>query len=57
MINVSKQPERIKHGVMDMTLRAVFQSAVPEKTQAYALVISDRILSFHSDGSKMTVAY
>ena len=42
---------------MDMTLRAVFQSAVPEKTQAYALVISDRILSFHSDGSKMTVAY
>ena len=57
VINVSKQPERIKHGVMDMTLRAVFQTAVPEKTQAYALVISDRILSFHSDGSKMTVAY
>ena len=57
VINVSKQSERIKHGVMDMNLRAVFHKAVPEKTQAYALVISDRILSLKSDGSKMNVIY
>ena len=57
VINISKQPERIKHGVMDMNLRAVFHSTVPDKTQAYALVISDRILTFYSDGSKMNVTY
>ena len=57
VINISKQPERIKHGVMDMNLRAVFHTAVPDKTQAYALVISDRILSFQSDGTKMNVTY
>ena len=57
VINISKQPERIKHGVMDMNLRAVFHTAVPDKTQAYALVISDRILTFQSDGTKMNVTY
>ena len=57
VINISKQPERIKHGVMDMNLRAVFHAAVPASTQAFALVISDRILTFYSDGSKMNVTY
>jgi len=55
VIDVSKQPERIKYGVMDMNLRATFRTAVPASTQAYALVISDRILTFKSDGSKMNV--
>ena len=57
VINISKQPERIKHGVMDMDLRAIFHTVVPDKTQAYALVISDRILTFQSDGTKMNVTY
>ena len=55
VIDVSKQPERIKYGVMDMNLRATFRAAVTAGTQAYALVISDRILTFKSDGSKMNV--
>ena len=57
VIDISKQPERIKYGVMDMNLRATFKVAVPAKTQAYALVISDRILTFQSDGSKMNVVF
>ena len=42
---------------MDMNLRATFKAAVAENTQAYALVISDRVLTFKSDGSKMNVVY
>ena len=55
VINVSKQPERIKYAVIDMNLNAQFRTACPPKTQAFALIISDRILNFQSDGSKMNV--
>ena len=55
VIDISKQPERIKYGVMDLNLRATFKAAVAAGTQAYAVVISDRILNFQSDGSKMSV--
>ena len=55
VIDLSKQPERTKYGVMDMNLRAIFSKEVPDNTQAYSLVISDRILNFQSDGSKMNV--
>ena len=55
VINISKQPERTKYGVMDMNLKANFREAVKANTQAFTLVISDRILNFQSDGSKMNV--
>ena len=55
VIDLSKQPERTKYGVMDMNLKAIFSKEVPDNTQAYSLVISDRILNFQSDGSKMNV--
>ena len=54
VINISKQPERLKYGVMDMNLRATFATA-PEGAIAYALIISDRIVTFQSDGRKMNV--
>ena len=57
VIDLSKQPERVKFGVMDMTVRATFRTAVKASTQAYALVLSDRILKFQSDGNKMNVVY
>ena len=40
---------------MDMNLRAKFRQNVPANTQAFVLVISDRILTFASDGNKMNV--
>ena len=41
-------------GVVDLTIRMEFSANVPANMQAYALVISDRMLKFKSDGSKMS---
>ncbi len=55
--DVSKQSERIKNGITDITIKANFSVAVPPNTSAYAVVISDRIIKFQSDGSRMAVVY
>ena len=55
--DVSKQSERLTEGVVDLTVRMEFSVAVPANTQAYGLVISDRMLKFKSDGSKMNVLF
>ena len=57
VFDVSKQSERLTEGVVDLTVRMEFSVAVPTNTQAYALVISDRMLKFKSDGSKMSVLF
>ena len=44
-------------GVIDLTLRIEFSANVPANTQAYALVISDRMLQFKSDVSKVSVLF
>ena len=49
---VSKESERLT-GVVDLIVRREFSANVPANTQAYALVISDRMLKFISDGSKL----
>ena len=56
-IHVSKQSERLTEGVVDLTVRMEFSANVPENTQAYALVISDRMLTSKSDGLKMSVLF
>ena len=57
MFDVSKQSERLTEGVVDLTVRMEFSANVPANAQAYALVISDRMLKFKSDGSKMSVFF
>lgn len=57
VFNVSKQSERLKSSVVDIQIKATFNTAVPAATQAYAVVISDRMLKFQSDGQKMSVMY
>ena len=57
VFDVSKQSERFTEGVVDLTVRMEFSENVPADTQAYALVISDRMLKFKSDGSKMSVSF
>ena len=49
--------EQLTEGVVDLTLRMEFSANVPANTQAYSLVISDRVLKFKSDGSKMSVLF
>ena len=44
--DVSKQSGRLAEGVVDLTVRMEFSANVPANTQAYALVISDRMRKF-----------
>ena len=57
VFDVSKQSERLKSSVVDIQVKATFNRAVPAATEAYAVVISDRLLKFQSDGQKMSVAF
>ena len=41
----------------DLTVKMEFSENIPADTQAYALVISDRMLKFKSGGSKMSVLF
>ena len=55
--DVSKQSERIKQAVVDITIQCYFSSNVSAKTKAYCLMISDRRMKFKSDGNKMNIVY
>ena len=57
LFDVSKQSERLKSSVVDIQIKASFNAAVPAGTEAYAVVISDKLLNFQSDGQKMSVVY
>ena len=57
VFDVSKQSERLKDSSIDVYIRAQSDRNVAADTQAFALVISDRILQFESDGRKMSVVY
>ena len=57
VFDVSKQSERLQQGIVDITVEMAFGANIPDKTVAYALIISDRKLKFQSDGKKMTVIY
>jgi len=57
VFDVSKQSERLKSSVVDIQIKATFNAAVPGGTEAYAVVISDKLLNFQSDGQKMSVVY
>ena len=55
--DVSKQKEKLKSSVVDIQLKEKFTENVSAHTRAFALVISDNMLSFQSDGNKMSVVY
>ena len=55
--DVSKQKEKLKSSVIDIQIKANFIKNVPAKIRAFALVVSDKMLSFQSDGNKMSVIY
>ena len=48
VFDVSKQPER---------MQCEFHANVAVDTRAYALILSDKIVSFQSDGSKMNILF
>ena len=57
VFDVSKQSERLKSSVVDIQIKATFNTAVPAGTEAFAVVISDKMLKLQSDGSRMSVVY
>lgn len=57
VFDVSKQSERLKSGVVDIQIKATFNAAAPAGTEAFAVVVSDKMLNFQSDGAKMSVVY
>ena len=57
MFDVSKQSERLKTGVTDITLQCQFSKNPDAKTIAHVVMISDRKLRFKSDGEKMSVLF
>ena len=60
LFDVSKQSEKLKTSVSDIHIKASFGDAPggvdnpPADTIAYAVIISDRLFHFVSDGSKIT---
>ena len=52
--DVSKRKEKLKSSVVDIQIKANFTENVAANTTAFALVISDKMLSFQSDGNKMS---
>ena len=55
--DVSKQKEKLNSSVVDIQIKANFTENVPVNTRAFALVLSDNMLSYQSDGNKMSVVY
>ena len=54
---VSKQSEKLKYSTTDIQIKMHFSANVPANTQAYGVIISDRLINFQSDGNKFSVAY
>ena len=60
LFDVSKQSEKLKTSVSDIHIKAFFNANPaggnnpPANTMAYAVIISDRLFHFVSDGSKIT---
>ena len=55
--DVSKQKEKLKLSVVDIQIKANFTENVSANTRAFAMVISDKMLSFQSYDNKMSVIY
>jgi hypothetical protein len=53
--DVSKQEEELKLSSVDIKIEATFNDSVPAGTQANALIISNKICKFKSDGNKLSV--
>ena len=57
VFDVSKQSERLKTSVTDIQIKTQFSANVPVGTEVFAVVISDKMVNFQSDGNKMSVVY
>ena len=54
VFDVTKQSEKLKTSVSDIHIKASFNAGIAADTIAYAVIISDRLFHFQSDGNKIT---
>ena len=57
LFDVSKQSEKLKYSTTDIQIKMHFSANPPADTQAYAIIISDRLINFQSDGNKFSVVF
>ena len=57
LFDFSKQREKLKYSTTDIQIKMHFSANVPAATHAYAVIISDRLINFQSDGNKISVVY
>ena len=55
VLDVRRQSERLKSGVIDMMLRFNFSQGVSANTMAFATIVSDRAYRLTSDGQNLTM--
>ena len=55
--DVTRQSERLNQSVVDIAVQMTFAQNVANATKAYALIISDRVVKFKSDGKKMSTIF
>ena len=55
LFDVTKQSEKLKYSTTDIQVKIHFDRVVPANTQVYAVIISDRLINFQSDGNKFSV--
>lgn len=55
VLDVRKQKDKLKSGVVDMQLKLFFSEAVPNNTLVYAVILSDRLFKLQSDGENLKV--
>ena len=57
LFDVSKQSEKLKYSTTDIQVKMHFSVGIAANTQAYAVIISDRLINFQSDGNKFSVVF
>ena len=57
LFDVSKQSERLKYSTTDIQVKVEFNANPLVGTEGYAVIISDRLINFQSDGNKMSVVF
>ena len=57
LFDVSKQSEKLKYYTTDIPIKMEFNENVPAGTEAFAVILSDRLINFQSDGNKLSVVY
>ena len=57
LFDVSKQSEKLKYSTTDIQIKIHFSRELAAVTQVYAVIISDRLINFQSDGNKFSVVF